>query len=84
MNGSYTKRIGFACKWIDRPDQVDGIGAKDDARVYNTGATTVTWLNKQSREVAEQKLWDLMVQNIEATRRLVERVGELEIGRAHV
>jgi len=24
------KRIGFACKWIDRPDQVDSIKPKDD------------------------------------------------------
>jgi UV DNA damage repair endonuclease len=38
----------------------------------------VAWLNRQTREVAEQKLWDLMVQNIESTRKLVERVGELD------
>ena len=70
-------RIGFACKWIDTPDQVNGIKPKDDAKQYNTGSTTITWLNNQSRDVAEQKLWDLMVQNIEATRKLVERVGNL-------
>lgn len=69
------RKIGFACKWIDHPDQVDGIKPKDDAKQYNTGTTTITWLNRQSREVAEQKLWDLMVQNIESTRKLVERVG---------
>ena len=73
-----TKKIGFACKWIDRPDQVDGINAKDDAKQYNTGSTTVAWLNRQSKDVAEQKLWDLMVGNIEATRKLVERVGDLD------
>jgi UV damage endonuclease UvdE len=72
------KRIGFACKWIDRPDQVDGIGPKDDAKQYNTGGTTVSWLNRQTKDVAEQKLWDIMVQNIESTRRLVKRVGELD------
>ena len=72
------KRIGFACKWIDRPDQVDGIGIKDDAKQYNTGSTTVAWLGRQTREVAEQKLWDLMVGNIEAVRKLVERVGTLD------
>ena len=72
------KRIGFACKWIDRPDQTEGIKPKDDCKQYNTGATTVAWLNRQSKTVAEQKLWDLMVQNIEATRRLVERVGTLD------
>jgi UV DNA damage endonuclease len=73
-----TKRIGFACKWIDTANQVNGIGPKDDCKKYNTGATTVAWLNRQTREVAEQKLWDLMVQNIEAIRRLVERVGNLD------
>ena len=72
-----TPKIGFACKWIDRPDQVNGIKPKDAAKEYNTGTTTVSWLNRQSRDVAEQKLWDLMVQNIESTRLLVERVGEL-------
>jgi len=73
-----TKRIGFACKWIDHPHQVDGIKPKDDCKQYNTGTTTITWLNRQTKEVAEQKLWDLMVQNLEATRKLIERVGQLE------
>ena len=71
-------KIGFACKWIDRPDQVNGIHKDDDAKQYNTGSTTVSWLNRQSREVAEQKLWDLMVGNIESTRKLVERVSRLD------
>ena len=72
------KRIGFACKWIDGPSQIDGIKQNDTAKKYNTGTTTVRWLNNQSRDVAEQRLWDLMVGNIEATRLLVERVGTLE------
>ena len=71
------KRIGFACKWIDHAGQVDGIKPTDDAKAFNTGSTTVAWLNRQSKEVAEQKLWDLMVGNIEATRKLVEKVGSL-------
>ena len=72
------RRIGFACKWIDGPSQIDGIKQTDTARQFNTGTTTVAWLNRQTREVAEQKLWDLMVGNIEATRKLVERVGTLD------
>ena len=72
------KKIGFACKWIDHPEQVNGIDKKDDAKQYNTGTTTVAWLNRQSKEVAEQRLWDLMVGNIEATRKLVEKVGTLD------
>jgi len=72
------KKIGFACKWIDRPDQVDGIKKDDDAKQYNTGSTTVAWLKRQSEQVAEEKLWDLMKGNIESTRKLVERVGKLD------
>lgn len=70
------KRIGFACKWIDTPDQIDGIKPRDSARQYNTGTTTVAWLNRQTRERAEEKLWDLMQSNIESIRRLVAKVGE--------
>ena len=72
------KRIGFACKWIDHKGQVNGIKPKDDAKQYNTGSTTVRWLNNQTREVAEQRLWDLMVQNTTSTLKLVERVGNLD------
>ena len=70
------KKIGFACKWIDHPHQVNGIKPKDDCKKYNTGSTTVSWLKRQSRQVAEEKLWDLMKQNIESVRMLVEKVGE--------
>jgi len=73
-----TKRIGFACKWIDGPSQINGIKQKDNCKQYNTGSTTVSWLNRQSKDIAEQKLWDLMVGNIEATRKLVERVSTLD------
>jgi UV DNA damage repair endonuclease len=73
-----TKKIGFACKWIDHAGQVDGIKPKDDAKKYNTGSTTVAWLNRQTKDVAEQKLWDIMEQNLASTKLLVERVGQLE------
>ena len=78
MTTHTTHKIGFACKWIDEARQVNGIDTKDDAKKYNTGSTTVAWLNRQSKDVAEQRLWDLMVRNIESTRLLVERVGALD------
>jgi UV DNA damage repair endonuclease len=71
-------KIGFACKWIDQPSQVDGVKPKDPAYEYNTGTTTITWLNRQTKDVAEQRLWDLMVRNIESTYKLVKRVGSLD------
>ena len=73
-----TKKIGFACKWIDTPEQVNGIKSNDDAKKYNTGSTTVSWLNRQSQHTAEEKLWDLVKGNIEAVKKLVERVGALD------
>jgi UV DNA damage repair endonuclease len=70
------KRIGFACKWIDGPSQIDGVKQQDNCKQYNTGSTTVAWLNRQTREVADQRLWDLMVGNIESVRKLVNLVGQ--------
>ena len=70
------KRIGFACKWIDSPAEVAGV-SKDNKDV-NTRTTTVAWLNRQSRDVAVERLWDIVKHNIESTRQLVTRVGGLE------
>lgn len=70
-------KIGFACKYIDRPEQVNGIKSNDDCKKYNTGTTTVAWLNRQSVASAEDKLWALMKQNIYAVKKLVEKVGSL-------
>lgn len=71
-------KIGFCCKWIDNEQQIEGFKPKDAAKELNTRVTTITWLNRQTREVAEQRLWDLMVHNIESIRLLVERVGNLD------
>jgi UV DNA damage endonuclease len=72
MNG----RIGFACK-LSELDAKKGVVSIPE---YNTKCTTITWLKRQTRDVAEQKLWDLMVHNIESCRLLVEYVGGLEHG----
>lgn len=75
---SMIAKVGFACKWIDRPDQVNGIKPKDDCKKYNVGSTTVAWLNRQTRSIAEEKLWDLMKTNIESVHQLVKKVGTLD------
>jgi UV DNA damage endonuclease len=70
-------KIGFCCKWIDTVDQIDGVKAKDDAKRYSTGTTTLTWMNRQTRDVAVEKLWTLTRDNIQSIRLLVERVSKL-------
>jgi UV DNA damage repair endonuclease len=73
-----TPRIGFACKWINDASEIDGIHPKSPTRDLNTRATTVAWLNRQTKDVAEQRLWDIMVHNIQAIQRLIEKVGNLD------
>jgi UV DNA damage endonuclease len=72
------KRVGFCCKWIDNESQIDGFRPDDAAKELNTRVTTVAWLNRQTREVAEQRLWDLMVHNIQSIYLLIDRVGDLD------
>ena len=67
-------KIGFACKW----SEIDHKGRVISTEGLNTRATTVAWLNRQAKSVAEERLWDIMKHNIESTYRLVETVGNLE------
>jgi UV DNA damage endonuclease len=78
MFNNAVRRLGFACKLIDNPSQMDSIKPKDECKKYNTGTTTVAWLNRQSVSVAEDKLWTLMKDNIESLRLLVGKVGTFE------
>jgi len=74
MTNQNVKRIGFACKWAE----IGKKGLIESTEGLNSGSTTFAWINRQTREVAEQKLWDLMVQNINATKNFVEKVSTLE------
>lgn len=77
-------RVGFCCKWIDTPEQINGFKADDAARAWNTRVTTVAWLNRQTRDIAEQRLWDLMVHNINSIKLLISKVGALDESRRMV
>jgi len=71
-------RLGFACKYM-HPDQTQKKKLLEDLqRPYNCKATTVAWLNRQTKQVAEQRLWDIMVHNIESFKKLIEYVSSLE------
>ena len=71
------RRIGFACKYM-HPDQTQKKKLLEEIqRPLNTRSTTVQWLNRQTRDVAEQRLWDIMVHNIQSFYNLEEWVGGL-------
>ena len=72
------QRIGFACKYM-YPDQSQKKKLLEEIqRPLNTRSTTVQWLNRQTRDVAEQRLWDIMVHNIQSYYNLISYVGGLE------
>lgn len=71
-------RVGFCCKWIDNETQIDGFKPTDAAKDLNTRVTTVAWLNRQTRDAAEQRLWELMVHNIDSIHKLIARIGSLD------
>lgn len=76
---SNIKRIGFACDWLDHAEQLTrGIKDHEPAKALHTSGTTITWLNRQDRAVAEERLWNIMVHNIQVTERLVRKISELE------
>ena len=72
------QRIGFACKYMHSDQSLKKKELEEIQRPFNTKSTTVAWLNRQTREVAEQRLWDIMVHNIQAYYNLIEYVGKRE------
>ena len=71
------KRIGFACKFMHDDQTQKKKLLEEIQRPLNTRSTTVQWLNRQSVDVAEERLWDIMVHNIASYKRLIEYVGSL-------
>jgi len=68
-----TKKIGFACKFV----QVNKKGLIESVEGLNTGGTTLTFLKKAGKNVAERKMWEVMETNIKHTHNLVMRVAKL-------
>ena len=70
-------RIGFACKYMHKDQTLSKKLLEEIQRPFNEKATTITWLNRQTREVAEQRLWDIMEHNGKAALKLIKYVGSL-------
>ena len=70
-------RVGFACKFMDSDQTQKKKLLEEIQRPLNTRSTTVQWLNRQTRDVAEERLWDLMVHNASSYGKLIEYVGSL-------
>lgn len=67
------KKIGFACI-LSELDSKHGIMS---VPTHTFKTTTISWLNRQTTDVAVEKLWQLMKHNIQAAQNLVQYVGNL-------
>jgi UV damage endonuclease UvdE len=61
------QRIGFACKIQESQGKANPS--------LNTKTTTLTWLNKQTKNVAVERLYEIAEQNIQALQRQLVWVG---------
>ena len=77
MFSNDVKRIGFACKYFHPDRSLKKKLLEEIERPLNERSTTITWLNRQTREVAEQRLWDIMEHNVQSLNNLIEYVGGL-------
>src|SRR6056300_764847 len=77
MFSNDVKRIGFACKYFHPDRSLKKKLLEEIERPLNERSTTITWLNRQTREVAEQRLWDIMEHNVSSLNNLIEFVGGL-------
>ena len=71
------KRVGFACKYFHPDRTLKAKQLKELESPLTESMTTVAWLNRQTVDVAEQKMWDIMESNLQSAYRLVEYVGSL-------
>lgn len=71
------RRIGFCCKYLD-PDQTQPKRVlQERQQQFSSRNTTVAWLNRQQKSVAEQRLLDIVEHNMNAALNMVEWVGSL-------
>ena len=77
MFDNTVRRIGFACKYWHPDRSLKKKLLEEIERPLNERTTTITWLNKQTREVAEQRLWEIMEHNVQSYENLIKYVGGL-------
>ena len=62
------RRIGFACKFMHDDQTQKKKLLEEIQRPLNTRSTTVQWLNRQTVDVAEERLWNIFVPTLRHTK----------------
>ena len=84
MFNQTVQRIGFACKYMHADQTQKPKVLKEIQGQYSETSTTITWLNRQLTETAEEKLWHCTITNARNAYRLIEYVGNLPEGQRMV
>jgi UV DNA damage repair endonuclease len=72
-----TQRIGFACKFLLDSNSKKTKSIVENEKALNTSSTTVAWLNRQSRTVAEDRLWSVATHNLASVQRVLALVANM-------
>src|SRR6056300_1570624 len=84
MHNQNIKRLGFCCKYLD-PDQSQKPKIlKEIQQNYTERQTTVAWMNRQDKRVAEQRMLEIVQHNMNSMLNLVKYVGTLPENRRMV
>jgi UV DNA damage endonuclease len=70
-------RIGWACKYHHHDQSLSKKSLDEIEGKYNTRTTTLAWLNRQTTDVAYQRLWDIMAHNISSFEHLIKYAASL-------
>lgn len=77
MFNQNVQRVGFACKYMHPDQSLKKKLLEEIQREYSERSTTITWLNRQTRDVAEERLYDISLHNVAALERMIRYVGNL-------
>jgi len=73
-------RIGYACKYMLVPDDIKMSKAeKEETKRLNTSSSTVSWMNRQDKQTAEDKLWEIAKHNLSSIRQQLEKLAGLGV-----
>ena len=73
-----TGRVGFACKFMHEDQNLKPKQLKEIQQPLNFRGTTIKWL-RENQSLSQEKVYELIIHNLDATERLVDYVSSLPI-----
>lgn len=71
-------RVGYACKYMVKDQTQKPKILNERQKPYNTRSTTITWLSRQTRDVAVQRVHEIVTHNIKSIQLQLEYLAPME------